>query len=71
MKAGEVYIVKPECAIPTKTNNKPPKKGKVVWVHPKQRFAVLEFEGIIGNPRECFGPAELTEKNRVQRKRGK
>lgn len=69
MKVGEVYIVKPVCAIPTKTNEKPPMKGTVIWVHPRLRFAVLEFKGIHGNPRECFWPWELTEKNKVNNKR--
>lgn len=71
MKVGEVYIVKPECAIPTKTNENPPMKGTVIWVHPKERFAVLEFEGVSGKPRECFQARLLTEANQVQKKRRK
>ena len=69
MQVGEEYIVRPELAISTKTNAKPSMRGTVVWVHPKLRFAVLEFEGIHGKPRECFYPNELTAKNRVQKKR--
>lgn len=71
MQVGEVYIVRPELAISTNPNVKPPMKGRVVWVHPKLRFAVLEFKGIHGSPRECFRPEELTERNRVATKRRK
>ena len=69
MRVGEVYIVKPECAIPTKTNENPPMKGTVIWVHPKERFAVLEFEGVSGNPRKCFQARLLTEANRIKPRR--
>jgi hypothetical protein len=34
--------------------------GTVVWVHPKKRYAVLEFAGVYGKPRECWKPEELT-----------
>lgn len=33
--------------------------GKVVYVHPKGRFATLEFPGEKGKPRECFFPEQL------------
>ena len=80
MKVGEKYKVFPECQLPdskvkrhkVKGKNvdiKIPMTGTIVWVHPKLRFAVLEFEGIHGNPRECFWPWELTETNRVYNKR--
>ena len=76
MRLGECYMVKPELAIPEKTYRKRkvkgkvqverlPMKGKIVWVHPLGRFAVLEFEGIHGNPRECFYPDQLLPKHRV------
>lgn len=52
MQVGEVYIVKPELVITWKTDSRPAMRGTVVWVHTKMRFAVLEFEGIHGNPRE-------------------
>lgn len=80
MKVGEQYMVHPECALPDSRVKKRMVKGKavvtkipmqgtVVWVHPKLRFAVLEFEGVHGNPRECFRPSELTEKKRIYNKR--
>lgn len=45
--------------------------GKVVYVHPKGRYAVLEFEGVYGNPREGYRMDELTPDKLVIRKRGK
>lgn len=33
--------------------------GKVVYVHPQGRFAVLEFEGRWGTVRESFWPEQL------------
>ncbi len=33
--------------------------GKVVWLDPRGRFAVLEFDGVAGKPRECFHLGEL------------
>jgi len=69
VEVGEVYIVQPECALPTGKYEKRPMKGKVIWIHPLARFAVLEFEGVTANPRECFWPDELNDKNRVQSKR--
>lgn len=28
--------------------------GRVVYIHPKWRFFMVEFEGKMGNYRECF-----------------
>ena len=42
--------------------------GTVVYIHPKERFAVLEFEGPIGKARESFYLEQLTERNRMLRK---
>ena len=39
--------------------------GKVVYIHPKQRYAVLEFEGPLGASRESFYLDQLTDRNRV------
>ena len=36
-------------------------RGKAVYVHPKGRFAVLEFPGKHGRPRESFSKEELGE----------
>lgn len=79
MQIGEEYMVTPECALPDRKVRKRvvkgqtivekiPMKGKVVYVHPAERYATLEFEGVYGNPRECFFPEKLTEKNSVQKK---
>lgn len=43
--------------------------GTVVYVDPKCRYAVLEFEGIYGNPRESFAYSDLTEQNIVREKK--
>jgi hypothetical protein len=37
-------------------HNKVKTYGKCIWIHPKTRFGVLEFDGGI---RECFSPFEL------------
>lgn len=82
MQLGEQYMVQPECSLPDRTVKKKtagganvvekiPMKGTVVYVHPEGRYATLEFEGVTGNPRECFYPDRLTEKNRIQKKRRK
>lgn len=44
--------------------------GIVVYVHPKGRYAVLEFDGESGRPREGFFLDQLTQRNRVRQKRG-
>lgn len=47
------------------------KEGKVVYIHPKGKFAVLEFEGVCGTARESFPCSELTEQNIVREKKNK
>lgn len=42
--------------------------GKVVYIHPKGRYVVLEFDGPNGKSREAFYPEQLTDKNRVLHK---
>ena len=37
-------------------HNKVKTYGKCVWIHPKRRFCVLEFDT---GARECFSPLEL------------
>lgn len=37
-------------------HNKVKTYGKCTWIHPENRFGVLEFDGGI---RECFSPFEL------------
>jgi hypothetical protein len=36
------------------------KVGKVVYVHPRGRYAILEFKGVKGMARECFYPQQLS-----------
>lgn len=67
---GEQYIVTPDAAMPDRDGYKRPMKGTVVWIHPKGRFAELEFEGVNGKFRECFLPENLTAKNLVPQKKG-
>ena len=69
MEIGEIYRVVPSAAIPDNRNYRRPMEGKAVYVHPKGRFAELEFEGVHGTFRESFLPSRLTEKNRVVWKR--
>lgn len=37
-------------------SNKVETYGKCIWIHPKRRFCVLEFDDGV---RECFSPFEL------------
>lgn len=67
MKLGAVYRVRPVFEI-REDGRKRVREGKCVAVHPKGRFAVLEFDGVWGKVRECFWPEEVTERNRVHRK---
>lgn len=64
MTVGKTYLVKPVFSI-DKTAWLGPMKGTCVAVHPKGRFAVLEFEGYWGKVRECFWPEQVTERNRI------
>lgn len=66
MEIGEVYQVKPAFMKDSDTGGKA-LKGKVVYVHPKRRFAVLAFKGVHGISRECFRPEELTADKRCKR----
>jgi len=43
--------------------------GRVVYIHPKGKYAVLEFEGPGGKARESFPLDQLTDKNRVLEKK--
>ncbi len=35
------------------------REGKVVYIHPRRLFIVLEFQGKRGNFREAFWPEEI------------
>lgn len=68
IKVGQRYWVRP--AFGTLQNSEDKEQvGTVVWVHPEKRYAVLEFQGVYGNPRESFMPGDLTRK--VSARRGK
>lgn len=58
-KMGSEYWVDPAFAAGSHGVSTNRQKGTVVWVHPKGHYAVLQFEGVHGAPRECFPPGEL------------
>lgn len=43
--------------------------GRVCYIHPQGRYAVLEFSGPHGKSREAFDLDSLTDANRVLEKR--
>ena len=58
---GKVFYVVPEFMRPkagVTQETVRPIPGRVVWVHPKGRYAVLQFNFSEPN-RECFTPLEL------------
>ncbi len=62
MQIGEQYNVKPYFAGYTSNSwrgKSTAQCGTIIWVHPKGRFAVLEFDGVASKPRECFYPDQL------------
>lgn len=67
MQVGEVYWVRTNAVFCEDANmhTRPRVKGRVIWIHPKRRYAVLELSG---RYRECYYPEELTEHNRVGRR---
>lgn len=68
VELGHKYRVKPVFAVTQESAGKT-MAGAVVYIHPKGRFAVLEFEGDRGRPRESFPLDELTDRNRILEKR--
>lgn len=70
MQVGEIYQVRTDSMLceGTGPNTRPKVKGRVTWVHPRGRFAVLELPG---GARECFYPEQLTERNRVGKKKAR
>lgn len=47
-------------------------QGKVVYIHPRGRYVVLEFDDGAGHTaRECFWPELLTQANLVEAKKGR
>lgn len=65
MQIGERYRVSLDSTTPDTKGTKHPLKGEVVYVHPRGRYATLEFQGVHGKFRECFYPEQLTDKNRL------
>lgn len=73
MQVGEVYRVPLDTAatwIDKQNGQKKMGEGTVIFVHPKERFAVLEFQGVHGKFRESYTDDQLTEKRLVRRKGG-
>lgn len=68
MEVGQKYRVKPAFTTYKDGTAGVRMIGRVIWVHPKGRFAVLAFAGGV---RECFYPQQLTEKNLVVTKKGR
>lgn len=64
MQVGEIYRVRTDSVYceGQGVHLRPRVKGRVIWVHPKGRFAVLN----LGGHRECYYPEQLTERNRVR-----
>lgn len=58
VKIGQRYWVRPAFAGGQLADGKK-QIGTVVWVHPKLQYAVLEFDGVDGRPREGFPLEEL------------
>lgn len=70
IRIGMRFRVKPAFAKQEGTNAESKiQPGRVVYIHPKGRYAVLEFDGVLGNPRESFPLDELTEKNLVRERK--
>ena len=70
IKIGMRFRVKPTFSKPDGANSDSKLQlGRVVYIHPNGKFAVLEFDGVFGNPRESFPMDELTENNLVREKR--
>ena len=63
MQVGEVYQVRTDvvCCEDNRQNFRPKVAGRVTWVHPAGRYAVLMLPG---GHRECYYPEQLTERVR-------
>lgn len=68
MEVGEKYRVRPEFTSSKDGTSGVRMVGTVTWVHPKGRFAVLEFACGV---RECFYPQQLTAGNLLLQKKGR
>jgi hypothetical protein len=65
VQVGEVYRVRTEAVLceGNGRDSRPRVPARVVWVHPKGRFALLD----LGGHKECYYPEQLTERNKVKR----
>ena len=70
VELNQKYRVKPAFSM-VKDGLGEPMVGKVIYIHPQNRYAVLEFQGVSGVSREAFDIPLLTEKNRVLDKKDK
>ena len=68
VEMNQKYRVKPVFSV-TQKGKPRAMVGRVVYVHPEGRYAVLEFEGPKGKARESFWPENLTDRNRLLEKR--
>jgi hypothetical protein len=68
VEINQKYRVKPVFSVAQKGKPRT-MEGRVVYVHPEGRYAVLEFEGPKGKVRESFWPENLTDRNRMLEKR--
>lgn len=71
MQIGEEYRVHSDSVYCNTEKVRPKIQGRVIYVHTEGRFATLEFQGIHGKFRECYYPEELTERNRVGKKKAR
>ena len=63
IEKDQYYRVRPVFARGDGSGVVPAMVGRVSYVHPKGRFATLEFTGPGGVSWECFWPEDLTERN--------
>lgn len=68
VEIGQKYRIKPTFS-KEKDGLDGPKVGKVIYIHPQGRYAVLEYEGPNGVAREAFNLEELTDRNMVTGKK--
>lgn len=47
MQVGELYRVRSDSVYCDNLKNRPKVQGRVAWVHPQGRFAVLEIGGCV------------------------
>ena len=53
MKVGNIVLCVPQTGVEKSAQSA---RGQIVWVHPKGRFAMVEFKNGL---RECFQPIDM------------